>query len=146
MVRSCGGTGFSVAEQLPRFSVTAEIRRRPGVDGGGEGKQPQNRAGGGATVVVTAVQGNRRKRGIKAYAPKVARARDEGWWVVVGCYQSDEILAIKRVVLRRESTVVPLEVVLPEQPGDTTLTVQLVSDTYLGLDARTALPLRLSTK
>ena len=43
------------------------------------------------------MQGNKRRRGIKAYAPKVARARDEGWWVVVGCYQTDELLAIKRV-------------------------------------------------
>jgi len=116
-----------VAEQLPRFSVTAEMRRR-GQEGGveaqgGKGGKTQ-RAGEAATVVVTAVQGNKRKRGIKAYAPKVARARDEGWWVVVGCYQTDELLAVKRVVLRRESTVVSLEVVLPALPGDTTLTVR----------------------
>ena len=168
-----------VAEQLPLVSIAAQVRGKGGKSGA------EQRPGEEATVTLTATVLNPQRRGIRAYAPKVARARDEGWWALVGCPADDEVLAVKRVTLRRETTTFALEVrsrplsrslplthslllsptfyftesvstpetlsitephtqvLLPERSGEVALSVELLSDCYLGLDARAELPLTL---
>lgn len=72
-----------------------------------------------------------------------SKARDEGWWAVVGCKETDELLALKRLTIRRNSTSTVLSFLAPEDPGHACLTAYLVSDCYLGLDVESDLPLLL---
>lgn len=70
----------------------------------------------------------------KAFAPRYPKARPAGWWLVMG--EEDELLALKKVRLDRGSTSAELQFEAPEEPGEYTWTVILVSDSYVGLDVR----------
>ena len=72
-----------------------------------------------------------------------SKARDEGWWAVLGCKETDELLALKRITMRRNSTSTVLSFLAPEDPGHACLTAYLVSDCYLGLDVESNLPFLL---
>lgn len=57
----------------------------------------------------------------------------ESWWLVVGNTNTNTLLSIKRLVVTNLSTA-KLEVTAPEEPGDYTFTLYLMSDSYLGCD------------
>jgi len=123
-----------VLDQLPLLRVegTVQWAGKAGLVAGEEGE-----------VVVRIYQDNRRKRGSKAFTPKLTRPKDEGWWLVLGWEEGDELLALKRIAVRRQQTSATLSFLAPEQPGPAVLRLMVVSDCYLGLDAATSLQVAL---
>ena len=71
---------------------------------------------------------------LKAYAPRFPKAKDEGWWVILGEVDSGELLALKRLGGVRGKGHVSLALYAPEEPCRKIYTVYVISDCYLGLD------------
>lgn len=76
----------------------------------------------------------RRKQDSKAQAPRFPKAKDEGWFLVMGEVDRRELLAVKRVGYVRNNTAVSLAFYTPEKTGKCIYTLYLMSDSYLGLD------------
>lgn len=66
-------------------------------------------------------------------APRYPKAKEEGWWLVVGDTKSNQLLAIKRVALQRKSKV-KLEFAAPAEAGRKSYTLYFMCDSYLGCD------------
>ncbi|WCJ44783.1 U5 small nuclear ribonucleoprotein helicase putative [Euphorbia peplus] len=66
-------------------------------------------------------------------ASRYPKAKEEGWWLVVGDTKSNQLLAIKRVSLQRKSKV-KLEFAAPSDPGKKSYTLYFMCDSYLGCD------------
>ncbi|KAK6927878.1 Sec63 domain [Dillenia turbinata] len=66
-------------------------------------------------------------------APRYPKAKEEGWWLVVGDTKTNQLLAIKRVSLQRKSRV-KLEFTAPPEAGKKTYTICFMCDSYLGCD------------
>ncbi|TXG48076.1 hypothetical protein EZV62_027370 [Acer yangbiense] len=66
-------------------------------------------------------------------SPRYPKAKEEGWWLVVGDTKSNQLLAIKRVSLQRKSRV-KLEFAAPAEPGKKAYTLYFMCDSYLGCD------------
>jgi pre-mRNA-splicing helicase BRR2 len=62
--------------------------------------------------------------------------KSEGHWLVLGCEEQGELLALKRVTVRKktETTLNFYTEDLDIESGDVTLSLYLISDSYLGLD------------
>jgi activating signal cointegrator complex subunit 3 len=62
--------------------------------------------------------------------------KSEGHWLALGCEEQGELLALKRVTVRRktETTLNFYTDDLGVESGDVTLSLYLISDSYLGLD------------
>lgn len=58
-----------------------------------------------------------RKQDSKAQAPRFPKAKDEGWFVVVGEVDRKELLAVKRVGYVRNCTAVQVAFYTPEKTG-----------------------------
>ncbi|XP_009787289.1 DExH-box ATP-dependent RNA helicase DExH12-like [Nicotiana tabacum] len=67
------------------------------------------------------------------FAPKYPKAKEEGWWLVVGDTKSNQLLAIKRVTLQRKSRV-KLDFAAPAEAVTRTYTLYFMCDSYLGCD------------
>ncbi|KAM9426396.1 activating signal cointegrator 1 complex subunit 3 [Pholidichthys leucotaenia] len=76
----------------------------------------------------------RRKQDSKAQAPRFPKAKDEGWFLVMGEVDHRELLAVKRVGYVRRRTAVSVAFYTPEKTGKCIYTLYLMSDSYLGLD------------
>ncbi|KAM3873609.1 activating signal cointegrator 1 complex subunit 3 [Diretmus argenteus] len=76
----------------------------------------------------------RRKQDSKAQAPRFPKAKDEGWFLVVGEVERRELLAVKRVGYVRNHMAVSMAFYTPEKTGRCIYTLYLMSDSYLGLD------------
>ena len=71
----------------------------------------------------------------KAHAPHFPKAKDAGWFVVLGEVDTGELLALKRVGCgRKGSTTVSLSFCTPEEVGRRLYTLYFISDSYIGLD------------
>ncbi|KDP36726.1 hypothetical protein JCGZ_08017 [Jatropha curcas] len=66
-------------------------------------------------------------------APRYPKAKEEGWWLVVGDTKSNQLLAIKRVSLQRRSKV-KLEFAAPSEGGRKSYNLFFMCDSYLGCD------------
>eukprot|EP00850_Spirogloea_muscicola_P009705 SM000055S18239 [mRNA] locus=s55:210526:220744:+ [translate_table: standard] len=66
-------------------------------------------------------------------APRFPKAKEEGWWVVVGDVKSNQLLAIKRVNLQRKASP-KLEFTAPAASGGKSYTLYFMCDSYLGCD------------
>ncbi|XP_023876116.2 DExH-box ATP-dependent RNA helicase DExH12 [Quercus suber] len=66
-------------------------------------------------------------------APRYPKAKEEGWWLVVGDTKSNQLLAIKRVSLQRKAKV-KLEFAAPADAGKKPYTLYFMCDSYLGCD------------
>lgn len=66
-------------------------------------------------------------------APRYPKAKEEGWWLVVGDTKSNTLLAIKRVSLQRRSKV-KLDFSAPSDVGTKPYTLYFMCDSYLGCD------------
>ncbi|XWS57030.1 hypothetical protein CRYUN_Cryun09bG0136600 [Craigia yunnanensis] len=66
-------------------------------------------------------------------APRYPKAKEEGWWLVVGDTKSNQLLAIKRVSLQRKAKV-KLEFAAPIEAARKTYTLYFMCDSYLGCD------------
>ncbi|PON73250.1 U5 small nuclear ribonucleoprotein 200 kDa helicase [Trema orientale] len=65
--------------------------------------------------------------------PRYPKAKEEGWWLVVGDTKSNSLLAIKRVSLQRKSKV-KLDFTAPTEAGKKSYTLYFMCDSYLGCD------------
>uniref|UniRef100_A0A2P2L2Z5 RNA helicase n=1 Tax=Rhizophora mucronata TaxID=61149 RepID=A0A2P2L2Z5_RHIMU len=66
-------------------------------------------------------------------APRYPKAKEEGWWLVVGDTKTNQLLAIKRVSLQRKSKV-KLDFAAPAEAGRKSYTLYFMCDSYLGCD------------
>ncbi|CAI9118155.1 OLC1v1019682C1 [Oldenlandia corymbosa var. corymbosa] len=66
-------------------------------------------------------------------APRYPKAKEEGWWLVVGDVKNNQLVAIKRVTLQRKSKS-RLDFEAPAEPGKKTYTLYFMCDSYLGCD------------
>lgn len=66
-------------------------------------------------------------------APRYPKAKEEGWWLVVGDVKTNQLLAIKRVSLQRKSKV-KLDFTAPADAGKKSYTLYFMCDSYLGCD------------
>ncbi|GAB4837622.1 DExH-box ATP-dependent RNA helicase DExH12 [Ancistrocladus abbreviatus] len=66
-------------------------------------------------------------------APRYPKAKEEGWWLVVGDTESNQLLAIKRVTLQRKSKV-KLDFAAPAESAKRTYTLYFMCDSYMGCD------------
>ena len=80
------------------------------------------------------------KEGLKVFAPKYPKPKDESWLLVVGDVEGRELCALKRVSGVRGSSRQNL-VITPTKPGRHIYTVYVMSDSYLGLDQQYNVPL-----
>ncbi|KAM6936460.1 activating signal cointegrator 1 complex subunit 3 isoform 1-T1 [Lycodopsis pacificus] len=86
----------------------------------------------------------RRKQDSKAQASRFPKAKDEGWFLVMGDVDRRELLAIKRVGYVRHHTAVSVAFFTPERTGKCIYTLYLMSDSYLGLDQQYAIHLNVT--
>lgn len=70
----------------------------------------------------------------RVHAPRFPKAKDEGWWLVLGEVDSKELLAVKRLGFIRGRTRTSLAFSSPDEPCRQIYSLYLVSDCYLGLD------------
>eukprot|EP00456_Euglypha_rotunda_P073343 TRINITY_DN6677_c2_g1_i12.p1 TRINITY_DN6677_c2_g1~~TRINITY_DN6677_c2_g1_i12.p1 ORF type:complete len:299 (+),score=42.45 TRINITY_DN6677_c2_g1_i12:100-897(+) len=70
----------------------------------------------------------------KVVAPRYPQLKTEGWWLVVGNSKTNELISIKRVAMKKKKMAVALDFVAPSQPGDHTLMLYFMSDSYMGCD------------
>uniref|UniRef100_A0A3B5MFH6 Helicase C-terminal domain-containing protein n=1 Tax=Xiphophorus couchianus TaxID=32473 RepID=A0A3B5MFH6_9TELE len=75
-----------------------------------------------------------RKQESKAQAPRFPKAKDEGWFLIMGEVDRKELLAVKRVGYIRNHTAVSVAFYTPEKTGKCIYTLYVMSDSYLGLD------------
>ncbi|XP_029640230.1 activating signal cointegrator 1 complex subunit 3 isoform X1 [Octopus sinensis] len=75
-----------------------------------------------------------KKPDTKAYVPKFPKGKDEGWILILGEIESQELIALKRVGYVRYHSRPQLAFFTPEKPGRFIYTFYLMSDSYLGLD------------
>lgn len=76
-----------------------------------------------------------RKKNSGVFCPKFAKGKDESWFLTLGCQESDELLALKR--LPKMSSRTSTHQLLfhgPEEKGRCIYTVYLFSDGQLGFD------------
>lgn len=66
-------------------------------------------------------------------AARYPKAKEEGWWLVVGDTTSNQLLAIRRVVLQRKAKI-KLDFSAPPQAGKKSYMVYFMCDSYLGCD------------
>ncbi|KAK7480738.1 hypothetical protein BaRGS_00027999, partial [Batillaria attramentaria] len=75
-----------------------------------------------------------KKSDSKAYSPRFPKPKDEGWIVVVGDVEAQEVVALKRVGYVRGRNSTQMALLTPESTGRVIYTLYLMSDCYLGLD------------
>jgi len=90
-------------------------------------------AGASGTVSISIESTNTSSRR-HAFAPAFPKAREGGWWLVMG--EEDELFALKRISLPKNGGVfkTELQFLAPDEPGEYEYDVHLVSDSYIGLD------------
>nr|XP_023887210.1 DExH-box ATP-dependent RNA helicase DExH12-like [Quercus suber]XP_023887211.1 DExH-box ATP-dependent RNA helicase DExH12-like [Quercus suber]XP_023887212.1 DExH-box ATP-dependent RNA helicase DExH12-like [Quercus suber]XP_023887213.1 DExH-box ATP-dependent RNA helicase DExH12-like [Quercus suber] len=66
-------------------------------------------------------------------APRYPKAKEEGWWLVVGDTKSNQLLAIKRVSLQRNAKV-KLKFAAPADAGEKQYNLYFMCDSYMGCD------------
>ncbi|CAJ2656231.1 unnamed protein product [Trifolium pratense] len=66
-------------------------------------------------------------------APRYPKAKEEGWWIVVGDTKTNLLLAIKRVSLQRKLKA-KLQFVAPADAGKKSYMLYLMCDSYMGCD------------
>lgn len=74
------------------------------------------------------------KHDSKAHAPRFPKVKDEGWFIILGEVETQDLIAIKRLGFVRGQTNVQLSFYTPEAVGRAIFTVYLISDSYQGLD------------
>lgn len=63
-------------------------------------------------------------------APRFPETREEGWWIIVGDESRNNVFTVKHITLKTEA-IVKLEFSSPTEPGNHTLQVYLMSDSYV---------------
>lgn len=87
------------------------------------------------TLTVNMKRVNHNKEG-RAFSPRFTKSKDEGWFLVLGSVEDNELLGLKRasVYKGRASTQHQVTFFTPEKAGRVVYTLYIMSDAYLGLD------------
>jgi pre-mRNA-splicing helicase BRR2 len=75
-------------------------------------------------------------------APFYPKEKREGWWIVIGDTNTNNLFSLKKVGLKLQQTVT-LEFLAPD-PGDYNLTLFCMSDSYLGCDQEYMVPISVA--
>ena len=73
-------------------------------------------------------------RGNRAETPRFPKPKDEGWWVILGEKNSKSQISLKRVSAIKRVSNISLAFTTPTKPAHHTLSLFLMSDSYIGLD------------
>ncbi|BAT93289.1 hypothetical protein LR48_Vigan05g019500 [Vigna angularis] len=124
--------GMSDSELL---DIARFCNRFPNIDLSYEVLDSDNvRAGEDVTVLVTLERDLEGKTEIGPVdAPRYPKAKEEGWWLVVGDTKTNLLLAIKRVSLQRKLKA-KLEFAAPADTGRKSYALYFMCDSYLGCD------------
>lgn len=98
------------------------------------------------TQVTVAVALEREQDGTEqpaCHAPRFPGRKDEGWWLVVGDSKANALLAIKRVNLGKAAKT-KLDFTVPSSPGQHSLTLYFMCDSWLGCDQEYEIELKVS--
>ncbi|KAH9288103.1 hypothetical protein KI387_032220, partial [Taxus chinensis] len=79
----------------------------------------------------------RMKRGSRAFAPRFPKIKEEGWWLVLGNMETNELYALKRVSFV-QNLIINM-IISPDQVNQEGTKLLLVSDCYLGFEEHYAL-------
>ncbi|XP_044008422.1 activating signal cointegrator 1 complex subunit 3, partial [Aphidius gifuensis] len=78
---------------------------------------------------------------------KHGKSKDDGWFIVFGDFDNNEVWALKRIhSLGQQSKIHQLEFTIPPYLGKTTLVFYLLSDSYIGLDQQYKINTIIKTK
>jgi len=77
------------------------------------------------------------------FAPYYPKAKDEGWWLVLGSPQKNQLISIKRVILQKRNKV-KLDFEATEA-GTHNYTLYFMCDSYMGCDQEYELPIRVNS-
>uniref|UniRef100_A0A5S6QU49 Activating signal cointegrator 1 complex subunit 3 n=1 Tax=Trichuris muris TaxID=70415 RepID=A0A5S6QU49_TRIMR len=70
----------------------------------------------------------------RAVAPKFPKAKDEGWFAIIGSVETGELLAVRRVAPFERQTSTNLLLVTPSRACRVIYTLYVMSDCYIGFD------------
>ncbi|KFD48171.1 hypothetical protein M513_10957 [Trichuris suis] len=70
----------------------------------------------------------------RAVAPKFPKAKDEGWFAIIGSVETGELLAVRRVAPFERQTSTNLLLITPPKACRVIYTLYIMSDSYIGLD------------
>lgn len=76
----------------------------------------------------------------EVHAPYYPKKKVEGWWIVFGNPKTNQLVAIKRVTLNKDSTNIQLVCNAPNNPGENIYTLYLISDSWIGCDQEYEVP------
>lgn len=117
------------------LDIARFCNRFPNIDLSYEVLESDNvRAGEDVTVQVTLERDLEGKTELGPVdAPRYPKAKEEGWWLVVGDTKNNLLLAIKRVSLQRKLKA-KLEFAAPADGGKKSYALYFMCDSYLGCD------------
>lgn len=69
----------------------------------------------------------------KVSAPRYPQIKTEGWWLVIGNKEKNELLSIKRIAIKQKTEKFPLQFDAPDM-GSYSLHLYLICDSYIGVD------------
>ncbi|KAK8597890.1 hypothetical protein V6N13_095285 [Hibiscus sabdariffa] len=120
---------------LQLLDIAKFCNRYPNIDLSYEVMESENvRAGEKVTLQVTLERDLEGKTEVGPVdAPRYPKAREEGWWLVVGDTKSNQLLAIKRVSFQRKAKVM-LGFDAPTEAAKKAYTLYFMCDSYLGCD------------
>ncbi|OMO90989.1 hypothetical protein COLO4_18725 [Corchorus olitorius] len=119
---------------LQLLDIAKFCNRFPNIDLSYEIESENVRAGEYVTLQVTLERDLEGRTEVEpADAPRFPKAKEEGWWLVVGDTKTDQLLAIKRVSLARKAKV-NLVFCAPSEAGRKTYMLYFMCDSYLGCD------------
>ena len=73
----------------------------------------------------------------------ILQVKEEGWWVVLGNPESDELYALKRISFGSQTSFsLSIQASSPELQA---LRLYLMCDSYLGMDQETSVPSKLAS-
>ncbi|XP_068228501.1 activating signal cointegrator 1 complex subunit 3-like isoform X2 [Palaemon carinicauda] len=81
---------------------------------------------------------------LRVHAPKFPKAKDEAWFLVLGDFESGDLIALKRVPPIYGRATHTLMFTTPAEPGNAVLTLYVMSDSYLGLDQQYKINLKIN--
>ncbi|OMO61847.1 hypothetical protein CCACVL1_23206 [Corchorus capsularis] len=119
---------------LQLLDIAKFCNRFPNIDLSYEIESENVRAGENVTLQVTLERDLEGRTEVEPVdAPRFPKAKEEGWWLVVGDTKTDQLLAIKRVCLARKAKV-NLVFCAPSEAGRKTYMVYFMCDSFLGCD------------
>jgi len=126
------------------YEVAKAVNRYPNIDLSFE-VQPETITQGSSVTITVSLERDieENKELLPVYAPYYPKTKDEGWWLVLGSPQKNQLTSIKRITLQKSSKV-KLDFEAPE-PGTHNYTLYFMCDSYMGCDQEYELPIQVNS-